>query len=124
MEISDPTLAYLLIILGLTGIGIEAITPGGFVPAILGIIALMVIGLADIGPTGIGLGLLLLAIALFISAVAFRLYRPLSIAGSHFAGRVGYLDVRPRHRPDLDRRGDDRIGCARTVHALRNRAGQ
>jgi len=83
VEISDPTLAYLLIILGLTGIGIEAITPGGFVPAILGIIALVfgVIGVVDIGPTAIGLGLLLLAIALFISAIAFHLYRPLSIAG-------------------------------------------
>lgn len=83
MEISDPTLAYLLVILGLTGIGIEAVTPGGFVPAILGVVALVfgVIGMVDIGPTAIGLGLLLLAIALFIAAVALRLYRPLSIAG-------------------------------------------
>jgi len=83
MEISDPTLVYLLVILGLTGIGIEAVTPGGFVPAILGIIALVfgVIGLVDIGPSAIGVGLLLLAIVLFISAVAFHRYRPLSIAG-------------------------------------------
>lgn len=83
MEISDPTLVYLLVILGLTGIGIEAMTPGGFIPAILGLIALVfgVIGLVDIGPSPIGLGLLLLAIALFIGAAAFRLYRPLSILG-------------------------------------------
>lgn len=83
MEISDPTLAYLLVILGLTGIGIEAVTPGGFIPAILGLVALVfgVIGMVDIGPSAIGLGLLLLAIALFIAAVAFHLYRPLSIAG-------------------------------------------
>lgn len=83
MEISDPTLAYLLIVLGLTGIGIEAVTPGGFIPAILGLVALIfgVIGVVDIGPTAIGLGLLLLAIALFIAAAAFRLYRPFSIAG-------------------------------------------
>lgn len=83
MEISDPTLVYLLVILGLTGIGIEAVTPGGFIPAILGIIALVfgVIGLVDIGPSAIGMGLLLLAIVLFISAVAFHRYRPLSIAG-------------------------------------------
>jgi len=83
VEITDPTLVYLLIVLGLTGIGIEAMTPGGFVPAILGLIALVlgIVGAVDLGPTAIGLGLLLLAIALFISAVAFRLYRPLSILG-------------------------------------------
>jgi len=83
VEITDPTLVYLLVILGLTGIGIEAMTPGGFVPAILGLIALVfgVIGMVDLGPTAVGLGLLLLAIALFISAVAFKLYRPLSILG-------------------------------------------
>ena len=83
MEIGDPTVVYLLIILGLTGIGIEAVTPGGFIPAILGVVALIfgVIGLIDLGPTAAGVGLLLLAIALFIAAVAFKLYRPLSIAG-------------------------------------------
>lgn len=83
MEISDPTLVYLLVILGLTGIGVEAMTPGGFIPAILGIVALVfgVIGLVDIGPTAVGAGLLLLAIVLFIAAVAFHMYRPLSIAG-------------------------------------------
>lgn len=58
-------------------------TPGGFIPAVLGIIALIfgVIGLIDLGPTAIGMGLLLLAIALFIAAVALRQYRPLSVAG-------------------------------------------
>lgn len=80
MEISDPTVVYLLVILGLTGIGVEALTPGGLIPAILGVVALIlgVIGLVDIGATVIGVGLLLLAIALFIAAVALRQYRPLS----------------------------------------------
>lgn len=84
VEISDPTLVYLLVILGLTGIGVEAMTPGGFFPAILGVLALIfgVIGMIDIGPTAIGLGLLLLAIAFFIAAVAFHLYKPLSLAGA------------------------------------------
>jgi len=83
VEISDPTVVYLLVILGLTGIGIEAVTPGGIIPAVLGVIALVfgVIGLVDIGPTAAGVGLLLLAIALFIAAVAFHAYRPLSVAG-------------------------------------------
>lgn len=86
MEISDPTLVYLLVILGLTGIGIEAATPGGIIPAVLGIVALIfgVIGVINIGPTAIGLGLLLGAIALFIGAVAFRMYRPLTILGIVF----------------------------------------
>lgn len=83
MEIGDPTVVYLLIILGLTGIGVEAMTPGGLVPAVLGIVALIlgVIGLISIGPTAIGVGLLVLAIALFVAAVALRQYRPLSVAG-------------------------------------------
>ncbi len=83
MEIGDPTLVYLLIILGLVGIGVETMTPGGFIPAILGLVALVfgVIGMVDIGPTPLGLGLLLLAVALFIGAVALRMYRPLSILG-------------------------------------------
>lgn len=86
MEISDPTLVYLLVILGLTGIGIEAATPGGIIPAVLGIVALVfgVIGVISIGPSAIGLGLLLGAIALFIGAVAFRMYRPLTILGIVF----------------------------------------
>ena len=83
MEIGDPTLVYLLIILGLAGIGVEVMTPGGLIPAILGLVALIfgLVGMADIGPTAIGIGLLLLAIALFIAAAAFHRYRPLSIAG-------------------------------------------
>ncbi len=83
MEISDPTLVYLLVILGLTGIGIEAATPGGIIPALLGLAALVfgVIGMVDLGPTAVGLGLLFMAIALFIGAAAFKLYRPLSIVG-------------------------------------------
>ena len=58
-------------------------TPGGIIPAVLGIVALVfgVIGLVHIGPTAIGIGLLLLAIVLFIAAVALRLYRPLSMLG-------------------------------------------
>lgn len=83
MEITDPTLVYLLVILGLTGIGVEVTTPGGIIPAVLGVIALVfgVIGVVDIGPSAIGLGLLLVAIVLFMGAAALRLYRPLSILG-------------------------------------------
>ena len=83
MELDDPTLVFLLLTLGMVGVGVEAMTPGGIIPAVLGIIALVfgVIGLVNIGPTAIGIGLLLLAIVLFIAAVALRLYRPLSMLG-------------------------------------------
>ncbi len=83
MELTDPTLVFLLITLGLTGIGIELLTPGGVVPGLVGVIAMVlgIIGAVDIGATAGGLGLLLLAIALFIAAVALKLYRPLSVAG-------------------------------------------
>ncbi|MGK2956115.1 MAG: NfeD family protein [Solirubrobacterales bacterium] len=83
MEITDPTLVFLLITLGLVGVGIEVLTPGGFVPGLVGVVALVlgVIGAVDLGATAGGIGLLILSIAFFISAVAMRLYRPLSIAG-------------------------------------------
>jgi membrane-bound serine protease (ClpP class) len=83
VEITDPTLVFLLITLGLVGIGVEAVTPGGFLPGIVGVIAFVigVIGLVEIGSVSGGIGLLLLAIGLFIAAVALKRYRPLSIAG-------------------------------------------
>lgn len=83
MEITDPTLVFLLITLGLFGVGIEILTPGGIFPGLIGIIALVlgVIGAFDIGATAGGVGLLILSIAFFIAAVALKLYRPLSILG-------------------------------------------
>lgn len=83
MELTDPTLVFLLITLGLVGVGIEILTPGGIVPGLVGLISFVlgVIGAIDIGATAVGIGLLLLAIGLFIGAVALKLYRPLSILG-------------------------------------------
>jgi len=81
--VSDPTIVFLLITLGLVGIGVETLTPGGFIPGLIGIAAL-VIGITsatDLDVTVVGVGLLGLAIALFIAAVAFHLYRPLSAVG-------------------------------------------
>ncbi len=81
MEITDPTLVFLLITLGLVGIGIETLTPGGIIAGLVGVIALVfgVIGAIDLNATAGGIGLLIISVALFISAVAFRLYRPLSV---------------------------------------------
>ncbi|MBK5233507.1 MAG: hypothetical protein JJE13_11065 [Thermoleophilia bacterium] len=83
MELTDPTLVFLLITLGLVGVGIETLTPGGFVSGLVGIVALVlgVIGAIDLNATAGGIGLLILSVAFFISAVALKRYRPLSIAG-------------------------------------------
>lgn len=83
MELTDPTLVFLLITLGLVGVGIETLTPGGFVPGLVGVIALTlgIIGAFDLNATAGGIGLLILSIAFFIGAVALKLYRPLSFAG-------------------------------------------
>ena len=86
MELSDPTLVFLLITIGLVGIGVEVLTPGGFFPAIAGIAALVlgVIGFIDIDAASGGLGLLLVAIAFFIAAAALKRYTVLSIGGTVF----------------------------------------
>jgi membrane-bound serine protease (ClpP class) len=83
VEISDPTLVFLLITLGLVGIGVEVLTPGSFIAGIVGVIALVagIIGIVQIGSLGGGLGLLLVSIAFFVAAAAAKRYRPLSIAG-------------------------------------------
>lgn len=84
VEITDPTLVFLLVTLGLVGIGVESLTPGGLVPAIVGAVALVlgVIGLFDVGATAVGMGLLFVAIASFVAAVALKLSRPLSAVGA------------------------------------------
>jgi membrane-bound serine protease (ClpP class) len=86
VELSDPTLVFLLVTLGLVGIGVEVLTPGGFLPAIVGIVALVlgVVGFVEIDAPGGGIGLLLVSIAFFIAAAALRRYTTLSIAGTVF----------------------------------------
>jgi membrane-bound serine protease (ClpP class) len=86
VEITDPTLVFLLITLGLVGIGVEVLTPGGFFPAIAGIVAMVlgVIGFIQIDAPSGGIGLLLVAIAFFIAAAALKRYTALSVAGTAF----------------------------------------
>jgi membrane-bound serine protease (ClpP class) len=83
VEVTDPTIVFLLIALGLAGIGIEILTPGGILPALVGVIAMIlgVIGLLDIGSVTAGIGFIFLAVGFFIAATAFRDYRVLSVLG-------------------------------------------
>ena len=96
MEISDPTIVFLLIALGLAGIGIEVLTPGGILPAFVGVIAMIfgVIGILDIGSLTAGVAFLLLAVGFFIAATAFSEYRVLSVLGvvSLVAGGIFMFD--------------------------------
>ena len=91
MELSDPTLVFLLITVGLVGIGVEVLTPGGFFPAIAGIAALIlgVVGFIDIDAPGGGLGLLVVSIAFFIAGAALKRYTALSIVGTVFLVLAG-----------------------------------
>jgi len=86
VEISDPTLVFLLVTVGLVGIGVEVLTPGGVFPALAGIAALVlgVIGFIEIDAPGGGLGLLLVSIAFFIAAAALKRYTVLSVFGTVF----------------------------------------
>lgn len=83
MELTDPTLVFLLITLGLVGVGIETLTPGGVISGLVGVIALVlgIMGAVDLNATAVGIGLLVLSIVFFIGAVALKVFRPLSIAG-------------------------------------------
>lgn len=83
MEVTDPTVVFLLIALGLVGIGIEVMTPGGVLPAVVGVLAIIlgVIGVISVGSVTAGMGFLLLAVGFFVAAAAFRSYRFLSVLG-------------------------------------------
>ncbi len=83
MEITDPTLVFLLITLGLAGIGVEINAPGSFGPGIIGVASLVlgIIGAIEIGNFGAGLGLLIVAVAFFVAAAALQHTRLLSALG-------------------------------------------
>jgi len=83
VEVTDPTVVFLLIALGLVGIGIEVLTPGGILPAVVGVLAIIVgvVGIFSVGSLTAGLGFLLLAVGFFVAAAAFRSYRFFSVLG-------------------------------------------
>lgn len=65
--IASPTLAFLLLAVGGAGIIVELWNPGLFIPAIIGFIALgiAILALVNLPANWLGLGLILLAMALF-----------------------------------------------------------
>jgi membrane-bound serine protease (ClpP class) len=67
--LADPDLVFLLLLLGLAGVGFELLHPGGIVPALVGGISLLlgIAGLAALPFQGTGVALIALAAALFFA---------------------------------------------------------
>jgi membrane-bound serine protease (ClpP class) len=82
--ITDPTLAYLLLLLGMYGIFFELVNPGFLVPGVIGAVAVLVglyaLHLLPINYTG--LGLLFLGIAFIIAEYFSPSFGALGLGGS------------------------------------------
>ncbi|MBZ0158773.1 nodulation protein NfeD [Candidatus Methylomirabilis sp.] len=81
--ISDPTIAYMLLMLGIAGLYFEISTPGAILPGALGGICLILAfyGLQTLPINYAGLLLILLAIILFIAEVKVVSYGLLTVGG-------------------------------------------
>jgi membrane-bound serine protease (ClpP class) len=82
--ISNPNIAFLLMIFGFYGILFELYSPGWGIPGTLGIVCLLLafFGLAVLPTSITGLALILLALALFVAEVFVTSFGLLSIAGA------------------------------------------
>jgi membrane-bound serine protease (ClpP class) len=95
--VSDPNIAYILMMLGIWGIILEFYHPGGILPGVVGVIC-MILGLYGLHTLPInyaGLGLIVLAIILFILEIKITSYGMLTIGGviSLFLGSFMLIDV-------------------------------
>ena len=70
----NPTIAFLLLSVGLIGLAIELFSPGLIAPGVLGLISFLLglYGTAQLPVTAVGILLLVLAIALFIAEAHFN----------------------------------------------------
>jgi membrane-bound serine protease (ClpP class) len=81
--ITDPNIAYILLILGLNGLLFELANPGGFLAGIVGVIAL-VLGFYALGVLNVnytGLGLIALAFILFVLDIKAPTHGALTVGG-------------------------------------------
>ncbi|MBU6420862.1 MAG: nodulation protein NfeD [Gammaproteobacteria bacterium] len=81
--ITDPTVAYLLLLLGIFGLMFEGYNPGGVLPGVVGAIALLLALYAfHVLPVNFaGLALIVLGIILFVTETFVHAYGTLSIGG-------------------------------------------
>lgn len=106
LTISNPNLAYILLMLGLLGLYFEFSNPGAILPGVLGGISiLLAIFSFQILPINyVGLILILLAIGLFILEIKIQSYGILSVGGiaAMVIGSIMLIDAPiPELRPSL-----------------------
>jgi membrane-bound serine protease (ClpP class) len=106
ITISNPNLAYILLMLGLLGLYFEFSNPGSILPGVLGaIFLLLAIFSFQILPINyVGLILILLAIGLFILEIKVQSYGILSVGGviAMVIGSIMLIDAPiPELRPSL-----------------------
>ncbi len=94
--LSDPNIAYILLMLGMYGLLFELYNPGSLFPGVVGAIAL-ILGLYSLHTLPInyaGLALMILAIILFILEIKVTSYGMLTVAGVAclFLGSVMLID--------------------------------
>lgn len=82
--LTDPTLAYILLLIGIYGLVFEGFHPGGVLPGVVGAIALLLALYAfHLLPVNFaGLALIVLGIILFVTETFVHAYGTLSIGGS------------------------------------------
>jgi len=106
LTISNPNLAYLLLMIGLLGLYFEFANPGAILPGVMGAISLLLAIFAfQILPINyVGLILILLAIVLFVLEVKVHSYGILSVGGllSMIIGSLMLIEAPiPELRPSL-----------------------
>ncbi len=95
--ISDPNIAYILMMIGMSGIMLELYNPGAILPGVVGAICILLglYGLHTLPINYAGAGLILLAIILFIAEIKVTSYGMLTVAGviSLFIGSMMLIDT-------------------------------
>jgi membrane-bound serine protease (ClpP class) len=94
--ISDPNIAYILMMIGIWGIILEFYHPGGILPGVVGVICIVLglYGLHTLPINYAGLALIVLAIILFIAEIKITSYGMLTVGGviSLFLGSFMLID--------------------------------
>jgi len=95
--ISDPNIAYILMMIGIWGIILEFYHPGGILPGVVGVISIILglYGLHTLPINYAGLALIVLAIILFIAEIKITSYGMLTVGGviSLFLGSLMLIDT-------------------------------
>ncbi|HEY3250030.1 MAG TPA: nodulation protein NfeD [Ignavibacteria bacterium] len=95
--ISDPNIAYILMMLGIWGILLEFYHPGAILPGVVGGICIILglYGLHTLPINYAGLALIILAIILFIAEIKITSYGLLTVAGviCLFLGSMMLIDI-------------------------------